>query len=95
MVVPSTWHDVLPTIAIEALAGGRPVLGTAMGGIPYVIGTAGWVVDPDPAALADGLARAAASAGALTGAARDRYEKAFSPDRLTHSLIDVYASVAR
>ena len=95
VVVPSTWHDVLPTIAIEALAGGRPVLGTAMGGIPYVIGTAGWVVDPDPAALADGLARAAASAGALTGAARDRYEKAFSPDRLTHSLIDVYASVAR
>src|SRR5438874_926384 len=35
VVAPSTWHDVLPTIGIESLANGRPVLGTAMGGIPF------------------------------------------------------------
>ncbi|WFE22574.1 glycosyltransferase family 4 protein [Solwaraspora sp. WMMD937] len=34
----STWHDVLPTVVIEALASGRPVLGTALGGIPYLVG---------------------------------------------------------
>ena len=33
-----TWHDVLPTVIIEALAHGRPVLGTALGGIPYLVG---------------------------------------------------------
>jgi glycosyltransferase involved in cell wall biosynthesis len=95
VVVPSTWDDVLPTIAIEALAGGRAVLGTAMGGIPYVIGDAGWVVEPAPAALAAGLARATTDAGALTETARERYETRFCPDKLTSALIDVYGAVIR
>ncbi|HWG99002.1 MAG TPA: glycosyltransferase family 4 protein [Pilimelia sp.] len=47
VVVPSILHDVLPTVAIEALAHGRPVLGTALGGIPYVAGT------DEPTARAD------------------------------------------
>lgn len=47
VVVPSTLHDVHPTIVIEALANGRPVLGTRLGGIPDLIGPAGWVVEPD------------------------------------------------
>ncbi|MFC7547056.1 glycosyltransferase [Plantactinospora sp. GCM10030261] len=37
LTVP-TWHDVLPTVVIEALAAGRPVLGTALGGVPYLVG---------------------------------------------------------
>ncbi|MFD0972759.1 glycosyltransferase family 4 protein, partial [Plantactinospora endophytica] len=54
LAVP-TWHDVLPTVVIEALAAGRPVLGTALGGIPYLVGAddpagaAGWLVRPDAA----------------------------------------------
>src|SRR5690606_14177998 len=32
VVATPTWHDVLPTVVIEALAAGRPVLGTTMGG---------------------------------------------------------------
>src|SRR5690606_40373545 len=57
VVVASTWHDVLPTVVIEALAHGRPVLGTALGGIPYLVGVddparaGGWVAPPQPAAL--------------------------------------------
>ena len=52
VVAVPTWHDVLPTVVIEALAAGRPVLGTALGGIPYLLdahpgpppgATAGWV----------------------------------------------------
>ncbi|PZG01371.1 glycosyltransferase family 4 protein, partial [Micromonospora deserti] len=40
VLATSTWHDVLPTVIIEALAAGRPVLGTALGGIPYLVGAA-------------------------------------------------------
>jgi glycosyltransferase involved in cell wall biosynthesis len=99
VVAVPTWHDVLPTVILEALAGGRPVLGTAVGGIPYLLGAdqpgplAGWVVEPDPAALAAALPVARAGAGALGGAARDRYLSTFHPDVLTRRLIDIYTGL--
>ncbi len=37
-VAVPTWHDVLPTAIIEALANGRPVLGTDVGGVPFLVG---------------------------------------------------------
>src|SRR5262249_51267192 len=55
VVAASTWHDVLPTIILEALAGGRPVLATDLGGMPYLVGDAGWIVPPSVHGLADGL----------------------------------------
>ncbi|MEH0974539.1 glycosyltransferase, partial [Micromonospora sp. CPCC 205546] len=89
IIAASTWHDVLPTVIIEAFSAGRPVLGTALGGIPYLVGAdaprepagtgpaavataapgqgrvalptgvaageAGWVVPPEPAAMAAAL----------------------------------------
>ena len=36
MVVPSR-DDPLPTVALEAMACGRPVLGTDTGGLPFLI----------------------------------------------------------
>ncbi|MEV0132277.1 glycosyltransferase family 4 protein [Dactylosporangium sp. NPDC050688] len=95
MIVASTWHDVLPTVVLEALCAGRPALVTDRGGLPFLTGDAGWVVEPTPEALADGLAKAHAGAGALTSAARRRYEEHFSPDVLIQRLIDVYRSVLR
>lgn len=129
LVAASTWHDVLPTVIIEALASGRPVLGTALGGIPYLVGAdaprepagtgpaavasaapgaaqvalptgvvageAGWVVPPEPAAMAAALPVARAGAPALSGAARARYERTFHPDVTTKRLIEIYASLAR
>jgi glycosyltransferase involved in cell wall biosynthesis len=100
VVAASTWHDVLPTVVIEALAAGRPVLGTALGGIPYLVGAddpagaAGWVVPADPAALAAALPRARDGAGGLALAARARYERRFHPDVVTKQLLDVYADLA-
>lgn len=93
VVAVPTWHDVLPTVVIEALAAGRPVLGTALGGLPYLVGDAGWTVPPDPAALAAALPAALAGAGALAAAARTRYERTFHPDVVTKQLIDVYAGL--
>ncbi|MEH0984932.1 glycosyltransferase family 4 protein [Micromonospora sp. CPCC 205556] len=125
VIAASMWHDVLPTVIIEAMASGRPVLGTALGGIPYLVGadgsrepavasagastgisvppppagvvtgTAGWVVPPDPAAMAAAFPVARAGAAALSPPARLRYEQTFHPDVVTKRLLDIYAGVAR
>jgi glycosyltransferase involved in cell wall biosynthesis len=93
VVAAPLWQDVLPTAVIEALAAGRPVLGTEMGGVPYLIGDAGWTVPPTAEALAAALPTARAGAAALSSAARLRYERTFHPDVVTKKLLDVYAGV--
>ncbi len=95
VLVPSTWHDVLPTVILEALAAGRPVLGTDLGGIPYLVGDAGWTVPPTVEALAAALPVALSGAASLSSAARKRYETTFTPDLLTGRLVDIYRSVTR
>ncbi|HEX2356253.1 MAG TPA: glycosyltransferase [Micromonosporaceae bacterium] len=98
VVVPSTWHEPLPTVVIEALANGRPVLATALGGLPYLVGVdaeapAGWVVPAEAAALAAALPVARDGAAALAKTARARYERTFHPDVVTRLLVDVYAGL--
>lgn len=88
VVVPSLVADVHPTIVIEALAHGRPVLGTRLGGIPDLIGDAGWTVDPRDFAAA--LPLAIAQAHALQTLARQRYLDNFTPDRAVASLLCAY-----
>lgn len=96
VIVASTWPDVLPTIGLEALAAGRPVLGTSLGGIPWLVDRAGWIVEPTVDGLAGGLATAAREiadperAARLCVLARDRYEREFTPDTLTRRLVGIY-----
>ena len=100
VVAVPTWDDVLPTVILEAMAAGRPVVGTDVGGIPYLLGVkeagpaAGWTVTPDPAALAEALPIARAGAEAVAPAARARYLTAFHPDVVTRRLIDVYTGLS-
>ena len=94
VLATSTWHDVLPTVILEALADGRPVLGTDLGGIPYLIGDAGWTVPATVDDLAAALPRAKASASALAPLARKRYESTFTPELITRRLVDVYRALA-
>jgi len=49
LVVPSLWHDPLPTVIIEAYAHGVPVIGSIRGGIPELVeeGNTGFLFDPN------------------------------------------------
>jgi glycosyltransferase involved in cell wall biosynthesis len=58
--------DGIPTVFMEAMATGRPVVSCAISGIPELVrdGETGLIVPPnDPGALADALARLAADPG--------------------------------
>jgi len=95
VVAVPTWQDVLPTVVLEAMAAGRPVLGTAVGGIAYLLGAdpataAGWLVEPDPDALAKALPVAAERAAAVAPLARHRYLSTFHPDVLIGQLREIY-----
>lgn len=110
LVTPSTWDEVCPMVVVEALANARPVLATALGGLPFLVGTdpnpttdagssavpsAGWTVPPDAEALAAALPQALAEAPALAAAARARYEALFSTRVVTGQLIAVYQDLVR
>jgi glycosyltransferase involved in cell wall biosynthesis len=96
VVVPSLLEDVHPTLIIEALANGRPVLGTDLGGIPDLIGPAGWVVPPSTAeVLAGGLRLASVEAAGLRGVARERYLASHTPQLCVQGLIEVYRRASR
>ncbi|MFF5082021.1 glycosyltransferase family 4 protein [Actinoplanes sp. NPDC000266] len=94
VIATPTWNDVLPTVILEALSAGRPVLGTEVGGIPYLVGDTGWVVPPEPEAIAAALPLARDEAPARAKAARERYLNHFHPNVLTARLLEIYAGLS-
>lgn len=48
VIVPSIWPENFPTVCIEALSTGRPVIGTETGGVPELIknGENGYIIPP-------------------------------------------------
>ena len=65
-VVPSRWPDPHPVVALEAMAAGRPVVASAVGGLQSIVldGTTGILVPPgDVAALRAGIQRLVADPG--------------------------------
>jgi glycosyltransferase involved in cell wall biosynthesis len=58
-VAPSIWHEPCATVVLEAMAQGKPMVVTDMGGMPDLVadGENGYVVAPDAGALAAALAR--------------------------------------
>ena len=56
LLMPSRYHEFAPYSALEAMAAGVPVVASALGGLPELVGAAGCVPPNDPAALAARMA---------------------------------------
>ena len=100
VVLPSTWYENAPISLMEAYALGRPVIGSAIGGIPELIreGETGSTVPPgEVELLASELARFAAQPDSklrdmgLRG--RAWMEADFSVEVYRDRIVDLYASM--
>ncbi|MEX0607192.1 MAG: glycosyltransferase family 4 protein [Halofilum sp. (in: g-proteobacteria)] len=99
VVLPSR-SEGIPNVALEAMALGRPLIATAVGGTPEVVedGASGLLVAPeDPPALARAIARVtddAAFAQALAAGGERRVSEEFSIAARCEKILAVYAEVA-
>jgi glycosyltransferase involved in cell wall biosynthesis/protein-tyrosine-phosphatase len=99
-VLPSL-HEGIPMALLEAMALGKPVVATAVGGVPEVLTDRvnGLLVPPrDDAALADACLALAADrpwAQSLGATARRTVAERFSHDLSGETLLDTYRSVVR
>ncbi len=97
VVVLSSRNEGTPVALIEAMAAGRPVVATSVGGVPDVVvpGETGILVPPgDPVALADAMVRLAEDADGrrqLAAAARQTVFR-YHPSRLITDILDIYTN---
>jgi len=98
VVLPSRWEG-LPMTLLEAMAMGKPVVATSVGGIPEVIqhGQTGWLVPPeDVNALAETLTfvlRHAELARAVGQQAREIINQHYSVEVVARQTLDFYDKV--
>jgi glycosyltransferase involved in cell wall biosynthesis len=97
-VVPSVWPEPFGLVAAEAMAAGKPVIASAVGGLAEVVddGVTGIHVPPgDVTALRNALARIIADAPlrARLGAAAREKARAYSIDSATTAWEQVFADV--
>jgi glycosyltransferase involved in cell wall biosynthesis len=100
VVVLPSYREGLPICVLEAMAHGRPVVATAVGGIPQLVehGRTGLLVEPgDADALRAALERLLGDAELrrrMGRAARARVERTCSWERVTDETLAAYAAVA-
>jgi len=99
VVVPSTYADPMPSTVLEAMAAGRPVIGSRIGGIPEAVedGSTGILAEPGvPVDLAMKMARlmdAPDMRSAMGSRALQRLKAEFSPKDCAASIDLVYRGV--
>jgi glycosyltransferase involved in cell wall biosynthesis len=99
IVVPSEWYENCPMSVLEAMAYGKPVVGSRMGGIPELVedGKTGLLFDSGNIeqliAALDRLMASAELRKQMGQAARKRVESQFSLDSHNAGLMDIYQSV--
>jgi glycosyltransferase involved in cell wall biosynthesis len=97
LALPS-WTEGLPLVVLEAMAHGRPVVATPVGGTSEAVvdGETGILVPPrDPASLAGALRRLADPAlrERLGAAGRRRATERFSADEMARRMLEIYDEV--
>lgn len=101
VVVPSLWNDILPTVVFEAMAFGKPVIGSRRGGIPEMIrdGENGLLFEPRQlAALLTSLRKLANADDFRNDLVKNAYTSAqpfLSVDRVVGSYLKVYSELGR
>lgn len=101
VVVSASEWESLPNAVLEAMAAGRPVVATQVGGTAELVadGETGYVVPPgDPEALADRvlqLLRHPEIGRAFGQAGRARVEREFAPARMIEALEKLYDRLLR
>lgn len=99
-VLASVWEEPCATVVMEAMALGKPVIGTRAGGTPELIadGETGLVVPPrDPEALAAAilaLARDPVRRAAMGAAGRTRVDERFTIAQMTDAIVDLYRTAS-
>lgn len=93
VIVPSIRPDPLPTIAIEALAAGRPVIASECGGLPEIVGVpnSGWLTAPgDATALCQVISKVSMEdVVKMSGSARMRFDLNFTLDTFLRNISSV------
>ncbi|HEY4706344.1 MAG TPA: glycosyltransferase [Thermodesulfobacteriota bacterium] len=98
--VLSSVSEGLPLTVLEAMAAGRPIVATRVGGIPEAIedGVDGLLVPPDDerglAAAIKGMLADKKRAGEMARSARKKFEKSFSLRQMISNYEEVYSSAA-
>lgn len=97
VLMPSRYHEFSPYSALEAMAAGVPVVATAMGGLPELLGADRCVAVGDIAAFGDRVcalwadpAARAAEGDAAIARARERHSR----ERYTADLLALYGRVS-
>ncbi len=97
-LLTSTW-EARALVAQEALLAGLPLVSTAVGGIPELVGDAAWLVDSNDAAAAAAALRtlAADPSARIRWAAAGRAQAATWPDEddVVDDLLTAYAGLIR
>jgi glycosyltransferase involved in cell wall biosynthesis len=97
-VMPSL-AESFPYVALEALAAGKPLIATLVGGIPEIFGPfANMLVPPGDIASLAGAINAAldqpAQTRAMADALRDRARRLYSAERMTAEIMRFYSDLA-
>lgn len=91
----SSIHEGLPLALLEAMATGRPIVATSVGGVPEAVGSAGLLVPPrDPQSLAEAALRLLDEPGMYGEQARARVEEHFAVQRMRAELRALYERYA-
>lgn len=100
VAVPSTCPDNLPTVCIEAMAAGRPIVASRIGGLPELVedGKTGYLVPiNDPEALAGSIDKLLSDPRLLQEmgkAGREKAEREFSAGIYIKQTLDEYQRIS-